>query len=542
MATEDSVLEASQQLLTFRSIAGETFDRTLVAAQDLAAVGFGSVQSAAVQLGKALEDPEQGLSALRRVGVSFSASQRELISTLVDTGRTLEAQQVILRAVEQQVGGAGAAQASGLTGATHRLSEAWEDLLTNIGNTGPWQAAANYLTGMVDDINTALNPSLESATAHLAELQRQKEAATFMGVDITFGELDAAIATTQETIQQLTVLNRAKEQQGQFAAESAAQIQLETAAEQQHTAELQRKGAALGELAGQLEEEKVQRDRLSAQATAAAEQRAAEAQQRSAAVRDIQIEAAQQQRLAAAWREGADAAREVEIAIEAENAVRRIGLDVKSAEAQAVALAIKQSADAQASTDAETAAIQRRTAELQKMLAGPVGQASTEDIRRDPSQSRQSQQQAEETAASWQVRDPGRGRPLPDGRRLRCRGRPGHRRADDQRHPLRRELRGRRQVDPPLVDRDHGADPDHDRGGHGDAGRVQRHLAWPAAGSQAVRPPGLLRPARKGSPASWASVPWLRLHLLLPPLLRPAVPCSRRCRAVRELRAAAWSA
>ena len=344
LATEDSVLEASQQLLTFRSIAGETFDRTLVAAQDLAAVGFGSVQSAAVQLGKALEDPEQGLSALRRVGVSFSASQRELISTLVDTGRTLEAQQVILRAVEQQVGGAGAAQASGLTGATHRLSEAWENLLTNIGNTGPWQAAANYLTGMVDDINTALNPSLESATAHLAELQRQKEAATFMGVDITFGELDAAIATTQETIQQLTVLNRAKEQQGQFAAESAAQIQLETAAEQQHTAELQRKGAALGQLAGQLEEEKVQRDRLSAQATAAAEQRAAEAQQRSAAVRDIQIEAAQQQRLAAAWREGADAAREVEIAIEAENAVRRIGLDVKSAEAQAVALAIKQSA------------------------------------------------------------------------------------------------------------------------------------------------------------------------------------------------------
>ena len=114
------------------------------AAQDLAAVGFGSVQSAAVQLGKALEDPEQGLSALRRVGVSFSESQRDLIKTLVDTGQTLEAQQVILRAVEQQVGGAGAAQASGLSGAVHRLSEAWEELARERRQTA-WNRSSSWL-------------------------------------------------------------------------------------------------------------------------------------------------------------------------------------------------------------------------------------------------------------------------------------------------------------------------------------------------------------------------------------------------------------
>lgn len=86
------------------------------------------LRSSAVQLGKALEDPVQGITALRRVEVSFSASQRELIGTLVETGQVAEAQRLILDALERQVGGAGTAKASGLTGATNRLADAaWRD-------------------------------------------------------------------------------------------------------------------------------------------------------------------------------------------------------------------------------------------------------------------------------------------------------------------------------------------------------------------------------------------------------------------------------
>jgi hypothetical protein len=94
---------------------------------------FGSdLSSSVTQLGKALEDPQQGLNALRRVGISFTQSQRDVIQALIDTGQQAEAQRVILDALERQVGGAGAAEAGGLTGATNRLSDAWGNFLEQL--------------------------------------------------------------------------------------------------------------------------------------------------------------------------------------------------------------------------------------------------------------------------------------------------------------------------------------------------------------------------------------------------------------------------
>ena len=134
-ATAEAVMDAAAVLATFRSVAGDTFTRALRLAQDLAAVFGQDLRSSAVQLGKALEDPVEGLNALRRVGISFTASQREVIATLVETGRIAEAQKVILDALERQVGGAGSAEASGLTGAANRLADAWGNLLKEIGRT-----------------------------------------------------------------------------------------------------------------------------------------------------------------------------------------------------------------------------------------------------------------------------------------------------------------------------------------------------------------------------------------------------------------------
>ena len=251
----------------------------------------------------------------------------------------------------------------------------------------------------------------------------------------------------------------------------------------------------------------------------------------------------QQRRLAAAWREGADAVREVEIAIAQENAVRRIGLDIKSAEGQAVAQSIKLSADAQATTDAETAAIAAsQLLSCRRCWPGRSARLSTEDIRRDPAQSRQSQQQAEETAASWQVATQAAGvhfRTVDDfgvaagqgiGELTTSVVLYGESFEDVGKSILRSLIETTAQIliTTAAVTAMRAA--------------FSRQSAWPAAGSLVVLPPDPPRRARKGSPASWASAPWPQLHLLPPPLLRPAVPCSRRCRAVRELRAAAWSA
>ena len=77
----------------------------------------------AMQLGKALEEPIVGLGALRRVGVSFTEDQKELIKVLDMTGRKAEAQKIILEALDKQVGGAGVKAAQGLRGAIDSLVE-----------------------------------------------------------------------------------------------------------------------------------------------------------------------------------------------------------------------------------------------------------------------------------------------------------------------------------------------------------------------------------------------------------------------------------
>ena len=114
---------AATELLTFTNITGNAFERTLRSAQDLAASGFGTLESNVVQLGKALQDPKTGLSALTRVGISFNDQQKETIKGLQEQNRLFDAQTVLLDAIEDQSGGAGAAQGQTFAGAVDTLGE-----------------------------------------------------------------------------------------------------------------------------------------------------------------------------------------------------------------------------------------------------------------------------------------------------------------------------------------------------------------------------------------------------------------------------------
>ena len=123
LASTQKVRDAAGILLTFKSISGDTFKTALRLTQDLAEVGFGDVKQGAIQLGKALEEPIVGLGALRRVGVSFTESQKEVIKVLAMTGRKAEAQDIILKALNDQVGNSGKKAAEGLAGAIDSVVE-----------------------------------------------------------------------------------------------------------------------------------------------------------------------------------------------------------------------------------------------------------------------------------------------------------------------------------------------------------------------------------------------------------------------------------
>ena len=123
LASTQKVRDAAGILLTFKSVQGDVFRDALKLTQDLAEVGFGDLKTGATQLGKALEEPIVGLGALRRVGVSFSESQKEQIKLLDLTGQKVKAQEIILKALNEQVGGAGVKAATGLSGAIDSLQE-----------------------------------------------------------------------------------------------------------------------------------------------------------------------------------------------------------------------------------------------------------------------------------------------------------------------------------------------------------------------------------------------------------------------------------
>jgi hypothetical protein len=171
LASIREVRAAAAQLLTFRAISGDVFERTLRAAQDLASLGFGSLGSSAVQLAKALEDPAQGLTMLRRVGVSFTQTQQDLIRTLHETGRVAEAQRVILANVEAQVGGAGAAAGGGLSGAVDALTEEW-NLLTEAW--GENIAKGSLLQGVLEGLAGAVSAIRPRNLEEQIELERRR--------------------------------------------------------------------------------------------------------------------------------------------------------------------------------------------------------------------------------------------------------------------------------------------------------------------------------------------------------------------------------
>jgi hypothetical protein len=118
MGLDGAAFGATQtKLLTFKElaksadIAGGAFDRATIAAFDMASAGFGTAETNAVQLGKALNDPIKGINSLTRSGITFTAQEKKMIAAMVEGGEVMKAQNVILEAIETQVGGTAAATA-----------------------------------------------------------------------------------------------------------------------------------------------------------------------------------------------------------------------------------------------------------------------------------------------------------------------------------------------------------------------------------------------------------------------------------------------
>lgn len=125
--------KVTANLLTFGNLQGRVFERAQQAALDLSARLGQDLQSSALMLGKALNDPVRGLTALSRVGVAFTAQQRDQIRAMAEAGDVAGAQTLILAELERQYAGQALALANTDSGRITQAMNAIGDATERVG-------------------------------------------------------------------------------------------------------------------------------------------------------------------------------------------------------------------------------------------------------------------------------------------------------------------------------------------------------------------------------------------------------------------------
>lgn len=167
-----AVKTAENMLLTFTNIRNEAgagndiFDQTTVAVTDMAvAMANGATPSmeemstTSIRIGKALNDPIKGLTALSKVGVSFTAEQKAMITAMVEGGDVMGAQKIILAELTTEFGGSAAALGGTFTGQ-------WNIMVQTVMSAV--RAIAAAVLGMVTPILSAITPVLEGFAKFVA--------------------------------------------------------------------------------------------------------------------------------------------------------------------------------------------------------------------------------------------------------------------------------------------------------------------------------------------------------------------------------------
>jgi hypothetical protein len=154
---DDEVIQrGANMLLTFKNVRNEVgknndiFSQGVAVAEDMSAAMAGGqggnkldLKSSSILVGKALNDPAKGLTALTRVGVTFTEQQKKNIESLLEHNKVSDAQKVILRELQSEFGGAAEAQAT----MGEKVDVAWGNLEEKFGTA---------LIPLIEDVQGAL--------------------------------------------------------------------------------------------------------------------------------------------------------------------------------------------------------------------------------------------------------------------------------------------------------------------------------------------------------------------------------------------------
>lgn len=166
---DEALIGAQAMLLTFTQIGGETFPRAQEAILDVATAMGTDLRAATIQVGKALNDPVRGVTALAESGIQFTDAQRDMIKEMVETNRVAEAQALILNELEVQFGGSARAARDTLGGSLASLRNAFGDLLEGDAGGEGVKGATQAINDLTDVLSSSeLKQAFESMISLMA--------------------------------------------------------------------------------------------------------------------------------------------------------------------------------------------------------------------------------------------------------------------------------------------------------------------------------------------------------------------------------------
>jgi hypothetical protein len=130
---DEAIIKAQSLMLTFTKVGKEVFPDAIEAVLNMSEAMGQDLQQGVIQVGKALNDPILGVTALRRVGVQLSKQQEDLVKKFTNTGEIAKAQKIILSELETQFGGVAKAAGETMAGSLDKMNNAAGDAAESLG-------------------------------------------------------------------------------------------------------------------------------------------------------------------------------------------------------------------------------------------------------------------------------------------------------------------------------------------------------------------------------------------------------------------------
>lgn len=158
---DEAILSGENILLTFTNIGEDVFPQATQTMLDMSQALGQDLKSSAIQLGKALQDPEAGVTALARVGVNFIDAQKDMIKAMVEAGDVAGAQKYILQELQTEFGGSAIAAGETFAGQLDIL----KNQMLNVA-----ESAGSVLLPVLSDSLRELSPLFIDLAGKIADL------------------------------------------------------------------------------------------------------------------------------------------------------------------------------------------------------------------------------------------------------------------------------------------------------------------------------------------------------------------------------------